>query len=393
MRLIDKLFGKVNNKKVTSKIIERNSYRIRESIQTWRDALTLAEMKVSPDSTIKPDRRSLLRIYNEIMLDTHLQSVIDLRKEKVLEYPFNLYTDNGKIDEESTKKLKSEWFYKLLSYVIDSVFYGHSLIQIDAIYKDNIEQITLIDRINVIPETGEYMPDIYNNMNSISYLDSKTYDWLFEFYKERDDLGLLKGIAPLVLWKRSTMSAWAEYTEIFGMPIRIAKTTSNVAADRTRLANFVRDLGKSAWAVLDDEETIEFIENKKSDAFNVYDKFIDKINKEISKAVLGVTQINEDGSSYSQSKVHSDQSEIKTASDLRNIEFIIKDKVLPKLVKLGVLPENLIFQFDRSTVLKIEDQILVDEKLNLMYPLQKDYLKERYNVEFEDITFEIEDNE
>jgi len=378
MKLIDKLFGKQNPKKVTTEIIERNSYRIRESILSWKEALRLAEQK---DVNFKADRRSLLRIYNEIMLDNHLQSVVELRKEKVLEYPFYIYK-NGVEDMESTSKINSEWFYNLLSYILDITFYGHSLVQIESIYENNITKLSLIDRQNVIPETGEFMKDVYNNLDTISYLEPKMYSWLFEIYKERNDLGILKSLAPLVLWKRSAMSAWAEYTEIFGMPIRIATTTSSIPEERKRLAEFVQNIGKSAWAVLDTQEKIEFVENSKADAFNVYDRFIDTINKEISKAVLGVTLLNEEGSSYSQGKIHSDQSEIKTASDLRNIEFIIKDKVLPKLINLGILPENCEFKFDKSEVLAPEEQILIDEKLNLMYPLSKEYLANRYEVEF-----------
>jgi len=378
MKLIDKLFGKQNPKKVTTEIIERNSYRIRESILSWKEALRLAEQK---DVNFKADRRSLLRIYDEVMLDNHLQSVVELRKEKVLEYPFYIYK-NGVEDMESTSKINSEWFYNLLSYILDITFYGHSLVQIESIYENNITKLSLIDRQNVIPETGEFMKDVYNNLDTISYLEPKMYSWLFEIYKERNDLGILKSLAPLVLWKRSAMSAWAEYTEIFGMPIRIATTTSSIPEERKRLAEFVQNIGKSAWAVLDTQEKIEFVENSKADAFNVYDRFIDTINKEISKAVLGVTLLNEEGSSYSQGKIHSDQSEIKTASDLRNIEFIIKDKVLPKLINLGILPENCEFKFDKSEVLAPEEQILIDEKLNLMYPLSKEYLANRYEVEF-----------
>jgi phage gp29-like protein len=382
MNIIDKLFGKQNPKRVTSEIIERNNYRVRETISSWQNAVTQAESK---DSYMKPDRKALIRIYNDIILDNHLASVIELRKEKVLEYSFYLHR-NDVIDEESTKKINSEWFYKVLGYILDIIFYGHSLVQVESVYLNNITQISLVDRENIIPEYGEFMKDVYNNLDVISYIEPKMYSWLFEFYSDRKDLGLLKSIVPLVLWKRSAMSAWAEYTEVFGMPIRIATTTSADTQDRKRLADFVKNIGKSAWAVLDREEKIDFIENKKTDSYNVYDRLIELVNKEISKAVLGVTMLNEDGSSRSQSEVHSEQSEIKTRSDLRNIEFIIKDKLIPKLVGLGVLPEGLEFKFDISEVSSPSEQILIDKELGLMYPLSKEYLKERYSVEFENIS-------
>ena len=46
------------------------------------------------------------------------------------------------------------------------------------------------------------------------------------------------------------------------------------------------------------ETEIEFVESGKGDAFNVYDKRIDRANSELSKLIIGQTMTIEDGSSY-----------------------------------------------------------------------------------------------
>jgi len=386
MNIIDKYFGKQPNKKITSEIVEKNNYRIRESIQSFRNALKQAEQVEGT----KPDRRQLYRVYNEIILDGHLKSVMDLKRKKILEYTFYIYDENQEINTTLSKIINKKYFYKIIETLVDSMFYGHSLLQIESVFNNNITAVSLIPRVNVIPETAEYMKDVNNQFSTISYLDnSELSDWLIELFYDRKDLGILSNAAPLILWKRSAMAAWSEYAEIFGMPIRIAKTESNVPEDRQRLFNFVRDLGKSAYGVIDSKESIEFIENKKADAFNVYDKLIQMIDNEISKLFLGVTMLNTNGSSRSQSEVHSEQSEIEISADLRNIEFIINDVVIPKLQKLNILPNNICFNFDRTDKLSKEAQILIDEKLNTMYPLDKDYLTTRYGVTFSDITLDL----
>jgi len=379
-KLSDTIFDPKGTKKgrtVTTKIIERNNYRIRESIASWRIALENAESK------IQPDRIPLLRTYNEIILDGHLSGIIDLRIENVTGLDFSLLSKNGDINEKATNKIKSKWFYQYLYHAMNSIFYGHSLMQINGIYKNNVSSLTLIPRENVKPESGEYIEDSYNIYDTKSYIKNKSlYRWLIEAYKERDDLGLLSKIVPLVLWKRSAQSAWAEYTEVFGMPIRIAKTSTNVEEDRTRLYNFVRDLGKSAFGVIDASEEIEFVETSSSDAFNVYDRLIDLMNKEMSKLILGSTMIVDDGASYSQSQVHQLQFDQKIKSDIRWIEFITNDFLIPKLVELKILPKGLTFKFDRSEKLTLTQQFAIDNEISKMYPLSKDYLETTYRVEF-----------
>jgi len=363
--------------KVSSKIIEQNNYRIRETIGTWREALTLAELVAKGYNA---DRKPLLRLYKDVMLDNHLQSVIELKKDKIMEYPFNI-TVNGVVNEELTKVISTEWFNKVIGFAIDSMMYGHSLIQIDNYVDGNITDVTLVNRLNVMPEKQLVLLDT-NGTETLDYTKEIYYKWLFEITQAKNDLGLLKSVVPLILWKKSAISAWAEYSEVFGMPIRIAKTSSNVREDRERLFNFVRNLGKSAYAVIDSNETIDFIENKKSDAFNVYDKLIDVVNKEVSKLILGVTMLNESGSSRSQSETHAEQSEIKTNSDLRKVEFSINSQVIPKLINIDMLPLGSKFVFDKSKVLAPEEQIKVDMEIHKMYPLDKSYLKDRYGVEF-----------
>ena len=375
MNLLDKIFKPtIKANRVVSKIIDQYQYRVSNDISNYKRALKLAE---------NGDRSRLILLYKEALRDNHLSGIIDLRKERILGTEFRIIDSDNNIYND-TYKFKSKWFYEFLSMFMCEIYYGFSLIQIDGIKNDNIIRVSQVPFENVKIETGELIPNIYQPYDTISYLSDTYYKWLLEVINDRTNLGLLADIVPLTIWKRSTMSAWAEYTEIFGMPIRIGKTTSMVEADRQRLANFLKGLAKSAWAVLDENESIEFVENNNSDAFNVYDKFIDRINGEISKRIIGGTEITDShsGSGYAQSSTHNDQFSLKIKSDLRRLEFYINAVLFPKLVNLNVIPDGLKFKFDTFENLSLLDQIKIDSELGKIYPLDKDYLETKYRTKF-----------
>lgn len=63
-------------------------------------------------------------------------------------------------------------------------------------------------------------------------------------------------------------------------------------------------MGAAAYGLFPEGTTVDLKESTRADAFNVYDKRIDRCNSEISKGILTVTMTMEDGASLSQSEVH-----------------------------------------------------------------------------------------
>jgi len=338
MALFDKFINPtVKGKKITSKILENYKYLITQTINRYKTSLNMA---------LNGYRVDLYKLYNDSLRDNHLAGIIDLRKERVLGTSFNVYNKDGSVYDKDT--FESKWFYDFLRMALDEIYWGFSLIQIDGIKDSNIYDITQVPHENVDIETSELIPNTNMLSDNINYATPSYNKWLLEIVDDVKNLGILSDVVPLVIWKRSAMSAWSEYTEIFGQPIRIGKTTSNIEQDRQRLASFLKGLASSAWAVIDESESIEFVEQNNSDAYNIYDKFIEVINKELSKRIIGSTEITDSssGSGYAQSVTHNTQFSLKIKSDIRKMEFIIKDILLPKLVNLNIIPEGLVFKFD-----------------------------------------------
>lgn len=114
-------------------------------------------------------------------------------------------------------------------------------------------------------------------------------------------VGILLKASQHTIPKKNVLAAWDVFSEIFGMPLRVANTGARDLKDIDRIEEMMARMGKACYAVLPNDTTIQFVESTKSDAFNVYDKRVDRANSEISKLIIGQTMTIEDGSSLSQS--------------------------------------------------------------------------------------------
>ena len=119
-----------------------------------------------------------------------------------------------------------------------------------------------------------------------------------------DDLGLYLKASLHCIPKKNVLAAWDVFSEIFGMPLRTATTGSRDQKEVDRISDMMARMGQAGYAVLPTGTEIQIVESAKSDAFNVYDKRVDRANSEISKLIIGQTMTIEDGSSLSQSQTH-----------------------------------------------------------------------------------------
>ncbi len=350
-------------------IIKQSIFRARRDINQWRNALKRAE-------NVEMPRRDLLyNIYNEIMLDAHLSSEIQKRINAVSGANFHLFEPNGDISDK-THLLRKTWFFRLIQYAMESIFWGHSLIQIDAIENGEIKQISLVNRFHVIPEMGIFLPSLDSD-KGIFYREDKYYRWLIEI-GDNEDLGLLNKAVPHTLYKRFAQSAWSEFCEIFGMPIRYGKTNTKDKASLDRMEAMLRDMGTAAYAVIDDQEEITFVESNKSNG-DVYNGLIDRCNSEISKLINGAV-IGEasQGGSRAKEEVGAEIANNITLADKQFIENFINSELKPKLIQLGYPFEGLSFAFDQEKDLK--SLWMITQGVLAHYDIDENFIKETFGI-------------
>ena len=371
-----------NQQRIKSMLIElavKTQNLTKKDIGTWRQAW---QMAINIDN---PQRARLYDVYTDVEIDLHLSGCVDQRKQMVLKKAFRLVDKNGKENRDATELLEAEWFKDFANHALDSRYWGHSLIQFGDVTtldgKRQFDNTQIVPRKHVMPEYGIILREVGDEpAKGISYKQGKIANWCIEAGKPYD-LGLLLKCAPQALSKKNMLAFWDTFGELFGMPIRIAKTTSRDQKDIGRIEKMLTDMGAAAWGLFPDGTEIDIKETTRGDAYNVYDKRIDRANSEISKGILNQTMTIDNGSSLSQSAVHLDVFENVIEADADFLRDIVNNKLLPFMIMHGFNVKGLRFEWDDSIEYSPQEQINIETMLvNAGYDIDIKYWTEKYNI-------------
>lgn len=351
----------------------------RKDIADWRAAWQRA---INVES---PDRRVLYDIYRDVEVDLHLSGCIEQRVQSVMSCSFKLVNEAGDKDEAAAHYFDQSWFKRLMRLCLDSLWFGHSLIELGALTEDGdgcvcYENVRLIPRKHVVPEYHRCVVNVGDDWQSgIDYRESPWCDWLIEA-GEPDDLGKFLKAAQQTIPKKNALAFWDAFAEIFGMPMRVAKTTTRDPKEWKRLERMLMDSGSNLGMVTGMETEIQFVESGKGDAFNVYDKRIDRANSEISKLIIGQTMTIEDGSSLSQSETHLEVFEHLVESDRVMLRDIVNNQLIPRMVKHGFPVKGLRFEWDDAVDYTPEQQIAFETMVADRYEVDPSYFADKYGM-------------
>lgn len=367
-------------KKLLVELQQQTEMLTKKDIGAWRMAWQRAI------DVQNPNRCALLDIYTDVGVDMHLTGCVGQRKGFVTKRGFKLVDKGGKKNDEVTALFETEWFDEFISLVLDSRYYGHSLIQFDvAIDRDGQMQFPipeLVPRKHVRPEYGV----IVRNQNDvpqsgISYREGEFADWCIEVGRPHD-LGLYLKCCPSALSKKNMLAFWDGFGEIFGMPIRIAKTTSQDEKSRNKIQDMLAKMGAAFYGVFPNDTEIEIKESSRGDAYNVYDKRIDRANSELSKGVLNQTMTIDSGSSLSQSQVHLEVFENVINEDQKLVRNVVNNKLIPFMAKHGFPVVGYTFEWD-DTVVYTPEHIREVERMLITggYEIDPKYFADKYGIE------------
>lgn len=368
----------------------KKGVRIAAMLQQQTDSLTkkdIADWRAANQMAIdfeNPNRCRLYDIYSDCALDAHLSGCIAQRKGKVLQKDFRLVDANGKENSTATEILQAEWFADFLNLALDSIYWGPTLIELgDIIRNDGAMRFTgvdLVPRKHVVPEYGVLVRDAGGDWRSgIPYREGDIANWCVEVGKPRD-LGLLLKCAPSCISKKNMLAYWDVFGEIFGMPMRIARANTLDDAERAKLEAALDRMGAAQYIVTSDGTEIEIKESSRGDAYNVYDRRVDRCNSELSKVVLNQTMTIDSGSSLSQSEVHLEIFERTTESDATMCAHIINGRLLPLMALHGFPVKGLRFQWNNATSYTPAEQREIERLLLEYYNIPADYFTEKYGV-------------
>lgn len=350
----------------------------RKDLQDWRHAW---QMAINVDY---PNRQRLYDIYRDVDVDLHLTGCIQQRLGFVLAHSFKLVKEDGTEDQTATKIINADWFKTLIKYILQKNYWGHSLIELGNVVTGGTvmtyDGVSLIPRKHVIPEHHCVITDLGMDWTTgIDYRQPPFSDWLIEAGNP-DDLGLYLKAATQTIPKKNALSFWDTFAEIFGMPMRIAKTTSRDQKDIDEISKTMENMGAALYGVFQEGTEIEVTESTKGDAYNVYDKRIARANTELSKLIIGQTMTIEDGSSLSQSETHLKVFENIVDQDCDLVRDIVNSQLLPRMIKHGFPVGGLLFEWDYAEDYTPTQQVAYETMVADRYDVDPSYFADKYNM-------------
>lgn len=374
-----------------------------EEIATRKRALnfySLANILPDPDIVLRKQGKDM-RIYKELLCDPHVFACVQSRKAGVLslDWDINRGIDKDENTENIFKLLKFLDIHKLINDILDSTLYGFQPLEI--IWQKNKSGYILPTKIIAKPpewfcfdddnnlkfRTKEnYYGELLPNKKFLLAQNNPSYN---NPYGERT----LSRVFWNVTFKKGGMKFWVVFTEKYGMPHLIGKHPRGATKEETNtLADMLEEMVQDAIAVIPDDSSVEIQEASKSSSAEIYEKLIDKMNAEISKAILGQTLTTEIGStgSYAAANTHMAVRQDIIDSDKKLVESVI-NQLIAWIYEINFSNAEIpIFEMfapeDVDLTLAQRDKILSETGVKFT----KEYFIKNYGLEDDD--FEIRED-
>lgn len=237
-------------------------------------------------------RIKLYDLYEEILMDGHTSSVIEKRKAAVQCSQIE-FRRNGEPDERINTLLRSPWFYRFIGDLIDSDFWGFSLFQF------KLDKSGWLDYILIPRKSYDPVRELVKHRQEEIFGEPLENYHTMLFVGDKRSLGRLARITPYVLYKNNDMGDWAQFCEIFGMPIREYTYSAGDTESRSQTVEDMMEQGGAGVYLHSDQTNLKLVESgSKSGSSDLYKGLYDTCNDEISKIVLGntlTTQASERG--------------------------------------------------------------------------------------------------
>ena len=323
------------------------------------------------------NRARLYDMYDSASLDLHLSGVIAKRMRGVTKIPIE-FRRNGVPDDAINNQIKSPWFKQLRKDLVMSEFWGFTLVQFYLNEEGNI-RYDLINRKHYDPIHRKLLK-YQGSMDGVPIDDFP--DMLF-VGSERD-LGIYAELLPAVLYKRGDMSDWAQFCNIFGMPIREYTYDAGDEDARRRVIADARRQGANAAYIHPKESELKLVEaGNKSGSSDLYRTFAEYWDSKMSIRVLGNTLTTDAKSTGTQAlgSVHKEEEDEMNSDDRDFILDILNYDMRPIFASLGFNVEGGEFVYAKKDKINPAQQIDIVQKLSSMgLPIDDDYLYETFCV-------------
>ena len=320
-----------------------------------------------------PSRARLYDLYESSELDIHYMGVLSKRLRGVTRIPIEFHRD-GKPDEVITPQLRSPWFKEVRKEITLAQFWGFSLMQF---YLDEEGDIRAdqINRKHYNPITRQLLQ--YQEDQEGTPIEE--FENMLFVGSERN-LGSLVDIMIAILYKRGSISDWAKFCNIFGIPIREYTYDAGDQEARRKIIEDARRQGSSAVYIHPKESSLVLHEPKNASATGeLFENHANYWDRKISIRVLGNTLTTDANKVGTQAlgEVHKEVEDEMNEDDRDTILDVLNYHMRPIFSNLGFNTEGGEFVFAKKDKTHPTQQVDIVLKLNSIgLPISDDYLYE-----------------
>ncbi|MDH6357232.1 DUF935 family protein [Parabacteroides sp. PF5-9] len=351
-------------------IIITQTVRGNIDVGDYMQSLKLAE------NVDKPNRIKLLDIIDEVLTDPHLYAVIQKRKASVLNSPIE-FTRDGIVDEIMGEQIRSPWFQKLLSDILDIEQFGNTLLQFRR--EDKWLQYDMIPR-------KHYDPVRRVILSKQADTNGESFDEFADLVLLGDarDLGLLSKAALYVIYKRNAMSDFAQFVELYGHPLKEGTYDAWDTEIRKKLTEDLYNSGGSSVFVHPTGTNVNIHDTTSKGATGeLYRGFMQFCNDELSKLELGNTLTTEVGEKGTQAlgTVHQAGEDRIIRLSKQLVLNILNYELTEVFTNLGFNTDGGEFTFSTPQNKDLSARIQIDLQLQAMgLKIPQNYLYETYGI-------------
>jgi len=170
---------------------------------------------------------------------------------------------------------------------------------------------------------------------------------IIHYPRLRASVPIRGGIAMLAattwMFKTFSVKDWMAFSEVYGMPIRVAKYEPGVTTDdeKKSIKRALANLGHDAAALMPNTVDLEILSGRTGQGTSPYLELAEYFDKQLSKGVLGQTMTSDDGSSLSQASVHEKVRQDIAQADGQNLAATVMTYVIKPFVMLNFGPKAL----------------------------------------------------
>ena len=339
------------------------------------------------EGVVLDDRGSLMDLYDAcVQQDAHLSAVLETVISQIVGERYMLAKQNerGKYvkDVEATKKIQGSQFTKIIQGIVESKWYGYTLLEIMPTINpltNKLGEVNIIERRNVLPNQhrvvqrqGQWVPGW--NIDKAQY--SKNYVLI-----NTGNLGLLSAIVPLVLAKKFTLANYVNFTHTYGQPIIHGKAESESIQDRQRLAQNIANAAQNKIIVTGLNDQVDIKNFTMSNSEHIYSSLIEFVNKEVSNLIVGSSSMAGETQSYvGSTNAHQDIFRERVEVYREYIENIMNEEIVPRLEAMNYIPKGLEFKYSNRVEMSNKDKISLYSFITDKYEVSADEIEKEFGI-------------